>query len=178
MYQQGLFYYHLYPPIGISNRQAQKINRAYAEIKGGPLAPNIYGFVVFTDMGNGTDVFIELTGLPPYQKRGNNQNPIGPHAFHIHEKGNCTIGNSADPFQKAGGHWNPSNQSHGNHAGDLPVIFSNNGYTRMNVFTDKFRVQEVIGKTVIIHESPDDYRTQPAGDAGKRLACGVIRPLY
>jgi Cu-Zn family superoxide dismutase len=48
----------------------------------------------------------------------------------------------------------------------------------MNVFTDKFRVREVIGKAMIIHESPDDFRTQPAGDAGKRLACGVIKPFY
>lgn len=50
----------------------------------------------------------------------------------------------------------------------------NNGRAYMSFFTNKFRVNEVIGKAVIIHENPDDYRTQPAGDAGKRLACGVI----
>lgn len=51
----------------------------------------------------------------------------------------------------------------------------------MTFFTDKFKVNDIIGKAVIIHESPDDYRTQPAGDAGKRLACGIIErvgPAY
>lgn len=177
MYQVGYFCYPV-EPWPLYYRGSQTRVRAYAEIKGGPLAPNIHGFVVFTDMGNGTDVFVEVNGLPPYQKRGNGQDPIGPHGFHIHEKGSCAVGKGDDPFQEAGGHWNPTNQPHGNHAGDLPVIFSNNGYTRMNVFTDKFRVREVIGKAMIIHESPDDFRTQPAGDAGKRLACGVIKPFY
>lgn len=76
----------------------------------------------------------------------------------------------------AGGHWNPTNQPHGNHAGDFPVLFSNHGYGSMCFFTDKFKVEDVLGKAVIIHENPDDYRTQPSGDGGKRLACGVIRP--
>lgn len=66
------------------------------------------------------------------------------------------------------------NQPHGNHAGDFPVLFSNNGYSRMIFFTDKFEAEEVIGKSVIIHENPNDYRSQPSGNAGKRIACGVI----
>ena len=88
--------------------------------------------------------------------------------------GNCTVGNRQSPFEAAGGHWNPTNQPHGNHAGDFPVIFSNGGFARMNFFTNKFRVNDVIGKSVVLHLNPDDYRTQPAGDAGKRVACGVI----
>lgn len=63
---------------------------------------------------------------------------------------------------------------HGNHAGDFPVLFSNNGYARMSFFTDKFRVRDIIGRSVMIHENPDDYRSQPPGDSGKRIACGVI----
>ncbi len=74
----------------------------------------------------------------------------------------------------AGGHWNPTNQPHGNHAGDFPVLFSNDGYTRMLFFTNKFTVPQVVGKSVIIHQNPDDYRTQPSGNSGKKLACGVI----
>ena len=64
----------------------------------------------------------------------------------------------------------PTNQPHGNHAGDFPVLFSNKGYARMCFFTDKFKVQDIIGKSIIIHENPDDYRTQPAaaGSAGMR----------
>ncbi|SHH90039.1 Copper/zinc superoxide dismutase (SODC) [Clostridium grantii DSM 8605] len=75
----------------------------------------------------------------------------------------------------AGGHWNPKNQPHGNHAGDLPVLFSNNGVAIMSFFTDKFKVAGIINKAIIIHESPDDYTSQPSGNAGKRLACGLIQ---
>jgi len=149
---------------------------AIAEIKGGPLAPHIRGAVVFTDVPGGTEVYVEVMGLPPYQPAPPGGQPIGPFGFHIHQFGNCDVGDPQDPFQKAGGHWNPTQQPHGNHAGDFPVLFSNNGYARMTFFTDKFKVWEVIGHSVIIHENPDDYRSQPAGSAGKRLACGIIRP--
>jgi DNA invertase Pin-like site-specific DNA recombinase len=72
---------------------------------------------------------------------------------------------------------NEGTQPHGNHAGDFPVLFSNNGYTYMKFFTDKFKPGDVIGRAVIIHENPDDYRTQPSGNSGKRIACGVICPV-
>ena len=79
---------------------------------------------------------------------------------------------------KAGAHYNPDNQLHGNHAGDLPVIFSNNGTAIMDVFTSRFRPKDVVGRSVIIHQNPDDYRTQPTGASGKKLACGIIvRPV-
>ena len=104
----------------------------------------------------------------------NGYNPIGPFGFHIHEYGICQVTNPSEPFMSAGGHYNPTNQPHGNHAGDLPVLFSNNGYARMSFFTNKFSVEDIINRSIIIHENPDDYRTQPSGDSGKRLACGVI----
>ncbi|WP_062356688.1 superoxide dismutase family protein [Bacillus kwashiorkori] len=165
------FYYQSNPYV--RNETVIK-TQAYAKIYGGPLAPNLSGYVIFSDLGNGTDVFVEVTGLPHYKKMNAGNNPVGPHGFHIHDKGSCKIGDKLDPFQAAGGHWNPTNEPHGNHAGDLPVLFSNNGYARMNVFTNKFRPLDVIGKTIIIHENPDDFRSQPAGNAGKRLACGKI----
>ena len=99
---------------------------------------------------------------------------MGPHGFHIHENGACEIGDPAEPFKAAGGHWNPENEPHGNHAGDFPVLFSNGGYSRMCFFTNKFTVPQIIGKAIIIHEGPDDYKSQPAGASGKRLACGMI----
>lgn len=148
---------------------------AVAIMRGGPLAPRIRGRVVFRQLADGVEVAAQIRNLPPYRPAQNNQPPIGPHGFHIHEFGNCQTGNPANPFQDAGGHWNPTGQPHGNHAGDLPVLFSNHGRAYMVFFTDKFAVRDVIGKAVIIHESPDDYRTQPAGAAGRRLACGVIR---
>ena len=148
---------------------------AVAKIKGGPLAPSIQGLVTFKDVEDGVIVCAEVYGLPPYQPAKNGDDPIGPHGFHIHQFGNCAVGDPSNPFQAAGEHWNPTNQPHGNHAGDFPVLFSNNGIARMCFFTNKFRVADAIGKSVIIHQNPDDYKTQPAGDAGKRLACGVIQ---
>jgi len=84
------------------------------------------------------------------------------------------VGDPADPFLAAGGHWNPRGQPHGDHAGDFPVLFSNNGYALMCFFTNEFTVAEAPDRSVIIHLNPDDYRTQPAGASGPRLACGVI----
>ena len=149
-----------------------------ANIKGGPLAPDINGMVTFKEVVGGTMVSANISGLPEYKPGQNGNQPIGPHGFHIHENGVCRIGDPEDPFQAAGGHWNPRNQPHGNHAGDFPVLFSNNGRAIMSFFTNKFKPKDVIGKSIIIHQNPDDYRSQPAGDAGKRLACGLIKVYY
>lgn len=153
------------------------INNAYAAINGGPLATDLKGTVTFQQVHGGTVVCAEIYDLPPYQPGHGNKNPIGPHGFHIHENGVCQVGDPSNPFQSAGGHWNPYNQPHGHHPGDFPVLFSNNGYANMCFFTNRFNVSDVIGKAIIIHQNPDDYRSQPSGDAGKRLACGVIRPI-
>ena len=147
---------------------------AIAHMKGGPLRPQITGVVSFFDVPGGSWVCADVDGLPPYRPGTKGEDPIGPHGFHIHEVGNCQVGDPKDPFQAAGEHWNPTKQPHGNHAGDFPVLFSNQGHARMCFFTDKFKPSQAIGKSVIIHLNPDDFRTQPAGDSGKRLACGVI----
>lgn len=153
----------------------QESPQAIVRIKGGPLAPNIKGVVTFSNVPGGTEIRVDVSGLPPYSPAQGGNAQVGPHGFHLHECGNCTVGNPEDPFMKAGGHWNPTNQPHGNHAGDFPVLFSNNGRARMTFFTNKFKPADVVGKAIIIHESPDDYRTQPAGAAGRRLACGVVK---
>lgn len=150
-------------------------SRAFAEIRGSNLAPDLNGYAVFMEVPYGTEVFVELSGLPNYEPAQGDENPIGPHGFHINEHGTCEIGDPEDPFQQAGEHWNPDNQPHGHHAGDFPVLFSNNGYARMSFFTHRFRPEDIIGRTVLIHQNPDDYRTQPAGDSGKRIGCGVIQ---
>lgn len=152
-------------------------NFAVAQIKGGPLAPELNGYIYFWDVPGGTQVLAAVSGLPLYRPARDNQAPIGPHGFHLHEFGDCAIGDPLDPFQAAGGHWNPDGQPHGNHTGDFPVLFSNRGRAEMTFFTDRFRVTDIIGKAVIIHQNPDDYRSQPAGNAGKRLGCGVVN-LY
>ncbi|MFZ3578388.1 superoxide dismutase family protein [Virgibacillus sp. DJP39] len=155
----------------------QMVSRSYAEIKGSELAPNLHGYVVFTNVPNGTEVTVEVNGLPPYRPAIGNQAPIGPHGFHIHQNGDCGSADMPEPFQAAGGHWNPTDQPHGNHAGDFPVLFSNNGYARMSFFTNRFSPQDVIGKSIVIHENPDDYRSQPSGSSGKRIGCGSIIAL-
>src|SRR5690625_5002957 len=121
------------------------VSRAYAEIKGSDLAPNLTGYVRFTDVPYGTEVMVEVSGLPHYQPAMGGKSRIGPHGFHIHEDGNCHVDNREDPFQHTGGHWNPTNKPHGNHAGDFPVLFSNNGYARMSFFSNRLYVQDVIG---------------------------------
>lgn len=148
---------------------------AFAHIQGSELAPHLQGIMTFMDVPGGAEVCVEVSGLPHYEPAKDGKAPIGPHGFHIHEHGNCTVGDPSDPYKDAGSHWNPTNQPHGNHAGDFPVLFSNDGYARMCFFTNKFTAAQTVGKSIIIHENPDDYRTQPAGDAGKRIACGVIQ---
>jgi len=148
---------------------------AVSKIKGGPLAPNLNGEVMFEEVPDGVMVTVYLQGLPAYKPAGSGSPQIGPHGFHIHEFGDCSVGDANNPFQSAGGHWNPDNQPHGNHAGDFPVLFSNNGFAYMIFFTNRFKIDDIIGKSLIIHQEPDDYRSQPAGNAGKRLACGVIQ---
>lgn len=153
------------------------IASAFANVMGSFLAPNLHGNVSFYSVAGGTEVSAEFWGLPLYQPATDNSQPIGPFGFHIHEYGVCEIINPDSPFESAGGHYNPYDEPHGNHAGDFPVIFSNNGYARMSFFTDKFRPRDVVGRSVMIHQNPDDYRTQPAGNSGKRIGCGVIEAL-
>lgn len=95
--------------------------------------------------------------------------------FHIHEGGSCS-GNDEDPFMDAGPHYNPHDCEHPCHAGDLPPLFGNGGFALTAFLTDRFSVREIIGKTVILHERPDDFTGQPSGNAGRRIACGVIFP--
>ncbi|MFS8491703.1 MAG: superoxide dismutase family protein [Limnochorda sp.] len=142
-----------------------------AELRGGPLAPQIRGTITFRAVDEGTWVSVRVEGLPGYTP---GPPPTGPLGFHLHEKGSCEVGDPNEPFTAAGGHYNPDGQPHGNHAGDFPVLFSNDGRAEMAFFTSRFRPQDVAGLAVIIHQHPDDYRSQPAGNSGPRLACGII----
>lgn len=98
-------------------------------------------------------------------------NPI--FGFHIHSGSQCS-GNMEDPFAEALEHYNSNGCMHPYHAGDMPPLFGNNGYAYQIFLTDRFTVNEIIGKTVIIHSGPDDFVTQPGGNAGGRIACGQI----
>jgi Cu-Zn family superoxide dismutase len=151
-------------------------NSAYAVLKAGPDYPGITGMVTFADIPGGVMVCADVRGLPPYRPAGGDSAPVGPFGFHIHEMGMCEVGDPEKPFEGCGGHWNPTNQPHGNHAGDFPVLVANNGWARMCFITDRFVVDDILGRSVMIHENPDDYRSQPSGNSGKRIACGSIKP--
>jgi len=149
--------------------EQNKINVAVANIKGSPLYPNLHGRVIFKQEDYGVIVTAEIYGLPiNNQKCASNI-----FAFHIHEGPTCT-GNSTDPFFDAGSHYNPKNCPHPAHAGDLPPLFGNDGYAYLSTLTNRFTVSEIIGKVIIIHDKPDDFTTQPSGNAGNKIACGEI----
>jgi Cu-Zn family superoxide dismutase len=109
--------------------------------------------------------------------------PEGEHAVHIHEKGDCS-----DPEGKAaGGHWNPTSQPHGQwghdgfHLGDVGNMkVGKDGTGEITLTTDKWTIggdpsTDVIGHAIVVHEKIDDFKTQPTGNAGSRIGCGVIK---
>lgn len=130
---------------------------AMAEVRGDAL---LRGAVRFYDTARGTLVVAEIFGLPG----------SGFYGFHIHEGGSC----DGKGFPQTGAHFNPGNREHPEHAGDLPPLLSGGGRAFFAVLTDRFRVEEVIGRTVVIHSRPDDFQTQPAGNAGEKIGCGEI----
>ena len=143
---------------------------AAAIIKGDGKHGNISGKVLFYQTPRGVLVAAEVCGLPGEQDKC--KSPV--FAFHIHASAPCS-GNAQDPFDVVGSHYNPENCPHPHHAGDLPPLFGNNGYAFLMTLTDRFAVNDIIGKTVIIHSSFDDFTTQPSGNAGTKIACGEIK---
>lgn len=142
---------------------------ARAHVYGSAAYPGIDGQVDFYQTDKGVVVLAEMEGLP--EADSNCGNSV--FGFHIHEGSKCR-GNEQDAFAEVGAHYNPLNCPHPSHAGDLPPLFSNKGYTVQMFLTDRFTVEEIIGRTVIVHSGPDDFTTQPAGNAGKKIACGEI----
>lgn len=137
--------------------------KAIAWIHGGMDLPQLSGMVRFFQSTDGVIIEAEIFGLP--------ETETGFFAFHIHEGGSCT----GEGFPNTGSHFNPKEESHPNHAGDLPPLLGNHGKAYMKVLTNRFRIEEILGRTVIIHDAPDDFHTQPSGNAGTKIACGVIQ---
>ena len=143
---------------------------ASAELKGSEAYPEIRGKVSFYQVGNKVVVTAAVEGFP--NLNGKCLYPV--YAMHIHSGSSCT-GTASDPFADTGSHYTPANCAHPYHAGDLPPLFSNKGSAWSAFVTDRFTVEEIRRKTVVIHEKADDFKTQPSGDSGKKIACGVIR---
>lgn len=146
------------------------IPQAIVDISGSPDYPQITGTVRLYQSKSGVIVYADIRNLPdtetPCQKKI--------FGFHIHSGTACT-GDEMDPFSAAMSHYNPDNCMHPYHAGDLPPLFGNHGIAVSVFLTDRFSVSEIIGKAMIIHDSPDDFITQPSGNSGKKIACGIIR---
>jgi Cu-Zn family superoxide dismutase len=130
------------------------------------------GRVRFTATGAGVQVHALVTGLTPNRE----------HGFHVHEAGDC----SAADASSAKGHFDPHSRPHGHyqaashHAGDMPNLRADaSGRAEAIVVLNGVSLHEgpsnIVGRSVIVHAQPDDYRSQPAGNAGARVACGVIR---
>ena len=150
--------------------QAAQAEEAWAQMKNAEGAD--VGAVTLNNTPHGTLLVAELNGLPP-----------GAHAFHIHAVGKCE-----PPFKSAAGHFNPVGQKHGimnslgMHAGDMPNIHVGaDGSLAVEVLNTQVTLAEgansvfdADGSAIVIHEGADDYGTDPAGNAGARIACGVI----
>lgn len=128
------------------------------------------GTVTFTQKGDKVMVNAKASGLTP-----------GGHGFHVHEKGDC----SASDGMSAGGHFNPTGKPHGDpnapdhHAGDMPMLQADaSGNATLSAelgpMTVGSGVTDIVGKSVIVHKDADDFKTQPTGNSGARVACGII----
>lgn len=129
----------------------------------------VKGYVSFEKDGKGVRMIANIEGLTP-----------GMHGFHVHEFGDC----SSSDANSAGGHYNPSDMPHSGptaekrHMGDLGNIEADkSGRAKLEV-TDKMMGLEgphsIVGRSVVVHAKADDFKTQPTGDSGARVACGVI----
>ena len=132
-----------------------------------------FGEATFEEVDGRVRVIVFTQGLAPERE----------HGFHIHEAGDCSSGDG----MSAKGHFNPHGKPHGapssaeRHAGDLPSLkAAKNGRAKIDVTVDASSIGSgagnIVGRGLIIHADPDDYKTQPTGNAGPRLACAVIVP--
>ena len=133
---------------------------------------NVSGTVDFVQLGDKVRVGAKISGLKPNSEVG----------FHIHEAGDCSSGDG----MSAKGHFNPQGKPHGHptsadrHAGDMPMVKADgSGNASLSADLDIITVapgpNSIVGRGLIVHADPDDYKTQPTGNAGARLACAVIQ---
>lgn len=129
------------------------------------------GQAMFHQRGDRLMLHVRVEGLKPGQE----------HGFHIHEKGDCSSGDG----MSTGGHFNPLSKPHGahdaaeHHAGDLPSLKADaagrvDAHFQLSGLAIGSGATDIVGRGLIVHAQPDDYRTQPTGNAGARIACGVI----
>lgn len=142
---------------------------ALAWVRGGDAAPALSGLVKFYQTPyRGVLVEAEVFNLPNKSTPGSSDF----YGFHIHQNGDCS-----DNFARTGDHFNPANQLHPYHAGDLPPLLGNEGYAWTSFYDKRFSIKDIVGRSVVIHSHADDFMTQPSGDSGGKIACGVIEMM-
>lgn len=164
-----MYFRQITPRISFLQLLTYERPNAAAWIKGGTDNPQLSGLAKFyqTSYG-GVLIEVEVFGLPGRSEQGSGNF----YAMHIHEFGNCS-----DNFQNTGNHYNPGKAPHPGHAGDLPPLLSNQGYAWSAFYDKRFSIDEIIGKSLIIHSDRDDFTTQPSGNAGVKIGCGEIRRM-
>lgn len=141
--------------------------QATAWLQGGSAYPQISGLVKFYETPyGGVLIEAEIFNLPGISDPGSTSF----YALHIHEYGDCS-----ENFSRTGDHYNPDASPHPEHAGDLLPLFGNQGYAWCAFYDKLFQIRDIINRSVVIHSNRDDFTTQPAGDAGQKIACGIIR---
>ena len=142
---------------------------AKALITGKDIYKEIIGKAYFYNTNNGVLVVMEVNGLPQAKDKCNGRI----FGVHIHEGDSCT-GNETDIYANTKTHYNPNRCNHPYHVGDMPPLFESNGYAFMIFLTDRFTIDEITNRTIVIHDMPDDFITQPSGNSGNKIACGII----
>lgn len=142
---------------------------AIAWITGASTSLKLGGMVRFYGIPlGGIIVNAEIYGLPDTESA-----PSNFYAMHIHEVGNCT-----PPFDQTGSHYNPAKSPHPMHAGDMPPLLSYAGFAWSIFYDGRLRIDDILNRSIIIHSNRDDFTTQPSGDAGQKIGCGVIEPFH
>lgn len=158
------------PGFIFSNILIYQLPRAVAKVYGDSENNQLKGIVKFYDTPyGGILIEAEIYGLSNWKEDGASNF----YGMHIHEYGDCTR-----PFDKTGDHYNPQGREHPNHAGDLLPLMGNQGYAWSAFYNHRIRLDEIIGKSLVVHNMPDDFKTQPSGNSGKKIGCGVIEAMF
>lgn len=166
-----IFFLLISPAFFLFSDVSAETTEARAEVHASS-GSQVKGVVTFSQVADGVKIVADFEGLTP-----------GKHGFHVHEKGDC----SAHDGSSAGGHFNPTNQPHGGpdsekrHAGDFGnVVADDSGkahYERIDKVIRLNGEQSIVDKSIVIHQDPDDLVSQPTGNSGARIGCGVIKAV-